>query len=175
MLMFRRVVVAGVAAGLLALAYADVNACGDKFMRPGRSVSSRRYAALHPSSILIYRPARSTSPGMAMFEDMLKKAGHSPRVIQRGDDVAPILATAKYPLMIAEYSDLDMLTKEVDASPSRPAILPLLQDSNKSVEARLKKDFHWLLKPRAMSDNDALVEIDHALDFKLKDGGRQAH
>ena len=72
MLLFRRVVVAGVAAGLLALAYADVNACGDKFMRPGRSVSSRRYAALHPSSILIYRPARSTSPGMAMFEDMLK-------------------------------------------------------------------------------------------------------
>jgi hypothetical protein len=174
-MMFRRLAVAGIAAGLLALAYADVSACGDKFMRPGRSVSSRRYAALHPSAILIYRPARSTSPGMAMFEDMLKKAGHSARVLQRGEDVAPILATAKYPLVIAEYSDLEMLKKEVDAAPSRPAILPILLDSNKPAEAQLRKDFHCLLNPRAMSDNDALVEIDHALDFRLKDGGRLAH
>jgi hypothetical protein len=174
-MMFRRLAVAGFAAGLLALAYADVSACGDKFMRPGRSVSSRRYAALHPSSILIYRPARSTSPGMAMFEDLLKKAGHSPRVLQRGEDVASILATAKYPLVIAEYSDLEMLKKEVDAAPSRTAILPILLDSNKPAEAQLRKDFHCLLNPRAMSDNDALVEIDHALDFRLKDGGRLAH
>ncbi len=54
-MMVRRLVVAGVAAGLLALTYADLSACGDKFMRIGRGVSGKRYAALHPSPILIYQ------------------------------------------------------------------------------------------------------------------------
>lgn len=174
-MMFRHLILAGVAMGLCAASYTDLSACGDKFMRPGRSVSNRRYAALHPSPILIYRPARSTPQGIAMFEDMLKKAGHSARVVQRGEDVAPILATGKYPLVIAEYSDVEAMKKEVDAAPSRPSILPILLESNKPVEAQLRKDFHCLIKPRAMNDNDALAEIDHALDFRLKGGERQAH
>ena len=171
--MFRRLVVAGVSAGLLALAYSDVSACGDKFMRPGRSVSNRRYAALHPSSILIYRAARSTSTGIATFEEMLKRAGHAPRVLEHGADVAPILAAGRYSLVIAEYSDVDALKETVDIAPARPAILPVLLDSNKTIEARLKKNFHCLLKPRAMDDNQALAEIDHALDMRLKGGGQQ--
>ena len=172
-MMFRRLLVAGIAIGLCAATYAEVNACGDKFARVGRSASIRRYAALHPSSILIYRPARATAEGIADFEMLLKKAGHTPRVLQRGEDVAPILATAEYPLLIAEYGDVDALKKTVDVAPGRPAILPILLDANKTVAAQLKKDFHCLIQPRAMSDNDALAEIDHALDFRLKDSGRQ--
>jgi hypothetical protein len=169
-MMLRRLVAAGVAAGLLALAYADLSACGDKFMRVGRSSSGRRYAALHPSSILIYRPARATPQGIADFETLLKKAGHAARVLQRGEEVAPILATAKYSLLIAEYSDVEALKKEVDAAPAGPAILPILLDANKPVEAQIRRDFHCLIKPSAMTDNDALVEIDHALDVRLKEG-----
>jgi hypothetical protein len=169
---FRRLLVAGVATGLFALAWTDLSACGDKFMRPGRSVSGRNYAALHPSSILIYRPARSTDNGIAEFEALLKRAGHAPRLLQRGEDVAPILATAKYSLVIAESSDVDALKKAVDVAPAKPGILPILLESNKTLEVQLKKDFHCLIKPRAMSDNDALAEIDHALDIRLKDGGR---
>ena len=172
-MIFRRLAVAGIAAGLLALAYSDVSACGDKFMRPGRSISNRRYAAIHPSSILIYRAARSTSAGIATFEEMLKKAGHSPRVLEHGADVAPILATGKYSLVIAEYTDVDVLKKTVDTAPARPAILPVLLDSNKPVEVQLKKDFHCLLEPRAMNDNQALAEIDHALDMRLKANSQQ--
>jgi hypothetical protein len=172
-MIFRRLVVAGVAAGLLALAYADVSACGDKFMRPGRSVSNRRYAALHPSSILIYRAARSNSAGIATFEEMLKRAGHATHVLEHGADVAPILATGKYSLVIAEYSDVDALKRTIDLAPARPGILPVLFDSNKTVEAQLKKDFHCLLTPRAMDDNQALAEIDHALDMRLKGSGQQ--
>lgn len=173
-MMVRRLVVAGVAAGLLALTYADLSACGDKFMRIGRGVSGKRYAALHPSPILIFRPARSTAKGIADFETMLKKAGHAPRVLQRGEDVAPILATAKYSLLIAEYSDIETLKKDFDAAPGKPGILPILIASDKSAEAQAKRDFHCLLKPAKMSDNDALAEIDHALDIRLKDGGRQS-
>lgn len=172
-MMFRRLLVAGIATGLFAAAYADLNACGDKFTRVGRSASGRRYAALHPSSILIYRPSRSSVKGIADFETLLKKAGHAPRVIERGEDVAPVLASANYSLLIAEYSDVDALKKTVNVAPGRPAILPILLDSNKTVATQLRKDFHCLIQPRAMSDNDALAEIDHALDFRLKDGARQ--
>lgn len=168
-MMFRRLLVAGIATGLCAAAYADLNACGDKFTRVGRTASMRRYAALHPASILIYRPARSTAAGIADFEMLLKRAGHAPRVLQRGEDVAPVLATAKYSLVIAEYSDVDSLKHTIDLAGGKPAILPILLDSNKTVAAQLKKDFHCLIQPRAMTDNDALAEIDHALDFRLKD------
>jgi hypothetical protein len=167
-MMFRRLLLVGVAAGLCAASWTDLNACGDKFMRVGRAASGRKYAALHPSSILIYRPARSTSQGIAEFEALLKRAGHSPRVLQRGENIAPILATASYPLVIADYSDVEMLKQDVDAAPGNPGVLPILVESNKAIEARAKQDFHCLIKPKAMSDNDALAEIDHALDIRLK-------
>jgi len=141
-------------------------------MRVGRSPTGRHYAALHPASILIYRPAGSTPKGIGDFESLLKKAGHAPRVLNRGEDVAPILATANYSLLIAEYSDIETIKKELDTVSAKPGILPILLESNKTVETQLKQDFHCLIRPRAMSDHDALVEIDHALDIRLKVGAR---
>lgn len=167
-MMFRRLLLIGIATGLCVVSWTDLSACGDKFMRVGRTASGRKYAALHPSSILIYRPARSTSQGIAEFETLLKKAGHTPRVLQRGENIGPILATASYPLVIAEYSDVETLKKDVDVAPGKPGVLPILLESNKAIEARAKQDFHCLIKPRAMSDKDALAEIDHALDIRLK-------
>ena len=90
------------------------------------------------------------------------------------EDVAPLLATAKYSLLIAEYSDIETLKKNFDGAPEKPGILPIVIASDRSVEAQVKRDFHCLLKPAKMSDNDALAEIDHALDIRLKDGGRQS-
>jgi hypothetical protein len=136
-MVFRRLVVAGVAAGVLVVAYTDLSACGDKFMRIGRSVSGKRYAALHPSPILIYRPARSTAQGIADFETMLKKAGHAPRVLQRGEDVAPILATAKYSLLIAEYSDIETLKKDFDGASGKPDLDRFRQVGGGSSQERL--------------------------------------
>jgi len=171
--MVRRLLAVGVATTLVAVTWTDLNACGDKFMRPGRSVSGRRYAALHPASILIYRPARSTDKGIADFDALLTRAGHTPRLLQRGEKVAPILATGRYSLVIADYADVDALKKEVDTAVAKPGILPILLEGNKPLEAQLKKDFHCLLRPSAMTDNDALAEIDHALDFRLKETSRQ--
>ena len=39
-----------------AAACADAFACGDKFLRVGRSARFRAYASVHPSSILVYAP-----------------------------------------------------------------------------------------------------------------------
>lgn len=166
--MFRGMMLAGVATALIAGSYSDVSACGDKFMRIGRSVSGRQYAALHPSSILIYRPAGSTTQGIADLETLLKRAGHTPRVLQRGERLAPVVATSDYALLIADYADVELLKNSLAGAPSQPAILPILLDGNKALEVQARSEFHCLIRPRAMRPNDALAEIDHALDVRLK-------
>jgi hypothetical protein len=166
--MFRRMMLAGVATALIVGSYSDVTACGDKFMRIGRSASGRQYAALHPSSILIYRPAGATTQGITDLETLLKRAGHTPRVLPRGESLPPVLATSNYALLIADYADVELLKKNLAGAPSQPAILPILLDGDKTIEVQARKEFHCLIKPRTMRPNDALVEIDHALDFRLK-------
>jgi len=167
-MMFRRLAVVGVAATLVLGFWTELSACGDKFMRVGRSSSGRRYAALHPSSILIYRPVGSTTKGMTELEKLLKQAGHAPRVLQRDEGVEPALASANYALVIADYADVEMLKGHLAGAASAPAILPILAKADKTVEAQIKNEFHCLIKPRAMEPNDALAEIDHAIDFRLK-------
>ena len=166
--MFRRLAVVGVAATMCLASLTDLSACGDKFMRVGRSSSGRRYAALHPSSILIYRPAGATTKGMTDLEKLLKQAGHAPRVLQRDESVEPVLAGANFALLIADYADVEMLKGHLAGTASAPAILPILAKSNKGVEAQIRSEFHCLIKPQAMEPNDALAEIDHALDVRLK-------
>ena len=167
-MMFRHLAAIGVAATLCLTFATDVNACGDKFMRVGRSSSGRRYAALHPSSILIYRPLGSTAKGMTDLEKLLKQAGHAPRILQRDEGVAPVLASANYALVIADYADVEMLKGHLAGTASAPAILPILAKSDRAIEAQIRSEFHSLIKPRAMEPNDALAEIDHAIDFRLK-------
>jgi hypothetical protein len=167
-MMFRGLAVLGLTATLCLTFWSDLSACGDKFMRVGRSASGRKYAALHPSSILIYRPAGSTSNGMTALEKLLRQAGHAPRVLQRDERLEPALASANYALVIADYADVGMLKGHLAGAASAPGILPILAKSNKAVEAEIKGEFHCLIKPQTMEPHDALAEIDHALDYRLK-------
>ena len=69
--------------GLLAMTVGrsiDLGACGDKFLRVGRSARFRRYAAVHPAGILIYRPVNSDRAGIDDLKALLKRAGHKPVV-----------------------------------------------------------------------------------------------
>ena len=100
----RRAFVVGVIT-LLTCASVDLGACGDKFLRVGRSARFRRYAAVHPASILIYKPAHSTRAGIEELKTLLKQAGHRPMAIDSGTSVASALTAAQYDLVIADYAD----------------------------------------------------------------------
>ncbi len=163
--MFRRSFIIGSIACVCAAPSADLKACGDKFLRAGRSVRSRQFASLHPSSILIYRPAGSTVKGIADFEKMLKRAGHTSRVLQREADFVQALTRAKYDLLIADYADVHTIGKALD-SVSRPTILPIVL--SKAAEGDARRDFPWLIKPYAMTQHEALTEIDRAMARRLK-------
>lgn len=144
-------------------ASADLDACGDKFLRVGRSARFRRYAAVHPASILIYTPSNATPAGMKEFEAMLKRAGHRPVSVGRSADVSSTLAGARFDLVIADYSDAASISRHVQASVSKPALLPILYKPSKATLTEAEQQYICLIRPDAMTKYDALAEIDRVM------------
>jgi hypothetical protein len=163
--MLRQICVIGVVASL-AFASADLSACGDKFLRVGRSARFRRYAAVHPASILIYRPLNSTQAGIKEFEDILKRAGHQSRTVDNGATLAQVIAAANYDMVIADYADAGKIKVELQSTASRPRILPILYKPSKSIEVQAEQEYRCLIKPHAMTKYDALAEIDRLMKLR---------
>ena len=165
--MRRQLSVAVIAALMFAAGVADLSACGDKFLRVGRSARFRGYAAVHPSSILVYRPAKSTSAGIREFEALLKRAGHKPVVVERGADLSQALAAAQYDVVIADYADSAQVNTNLQSVSSKPSLLPILDKPTKAVAIQAEKEYHCLIKLHAMTKYDALEEIDHLVGMRL--------
>jgi hypothetical protein len=146
----------------------DLAACGDKFLRVGRSVRFKRYAAVYPASILIYKPVNATPAGIKEFETVLKRAGHRPVAVDSGTSLPRALAAAQYDVVIADYGDAVQIRNEVQSVSPKPELLPILYKPTKAVEAEAERQFACLIKPHAMTKYDALAEIDRLMQLKLK-------
>jgi hypothetical protein len=166
--MLRHLFVIAVAATTLGSGSADLRACGDKFLRIGRSERFRGYAAVHPSSILIYTPTNSTPAGIKDLEALLKRAGHKTLAVENGARLSQVFAAAKYDIVIADYADTGKIKEELQSVASRPGLLPILYKSSKAVAAEAAKEYHSLIRPDAMSKHDALAEIDRLMELRLK-------
>jgi len=162
----RRMFIVGLIA-TLAAASVDLGACGDKFLRVGRSARFRRYAAVHPSAILIVRPLHSTAAGIEELKALLKQAGHRPVSVDNGTNITSVLAAAHYDLVIADYADAGHIGNDLQPASSKPAILPILYKPTKTVEAEADKRYAFLIRPEAMTKYDALAEIDRLMQSKL--------
>jgi hypothetical protein len=159
--------------GLIAIVTAasvDAGACGDKFLRVGRSSRFRRYAAVHPATILIYKPAGSTPAGIEALKAILKQAGHKPVAIDNGTGFLGAVTAAEYDVVIADYGDAPQIRRDLQSSASKPALLPILYKPTKAVEAEAEKQYVCLIKPHAMTKYDALAEIDRLMQLKLAGG-----
>jgi len=157
------------AIGLIAIVTAgavDLGACGDKFLRVGRSARFRRYAAAHPAAILIYKPVNSTPAGIGELTAMLKRAGHRPVAVDRGTNISVALANAQYDLVIADYADADRIKSNFQAAAIKPELLPILFKPTKAVEAEADKQYVCLIKPHKMTKYDALAEIDRLMQLR---------
>jgi hypothetical protein len=146
----------------------DLGACGDKFLRVGRSARFRRYAAVYPASILIYTPANATASGMKEFETLLKRAGHKPVTVASGTSIPGALAAAQYDLVIADYADASHIKIDLQSASSKPELLPILYKPTKVIEAEAEKQYACLIKPASMTKYDALAEIDRLMQLKRK-------
>ena len=166
--MFRGVVVGAALVAAFASASADLNACGDKFLRAGRSARARGYAAIHPASILIYKPT-GTPKGLKEFEALLKRAGHKSVTVQNAGGVSQAFTATKYDVVIADYAEAAHLKEELQSSPSKPWLLPVLSNATKAMAAEASKEFVCLIRPEAMTKYDALAQIDHLMERRLKE------
>jgi hypothetical protein len=171
----RCVFVVGLIAALTATSVVDLGACGDKFLRVGRSARFRRYAAVHPASILIYKPVNSTPAGIEELKALLKQAGHRPVAVDNGTSLVGVLAAAQYDLVIVDYLDAARIKKDLQSVPSKPELLPILYKPTKAVEAEAEKQYTCLIKPHAMTKYDALAEIDRLMQLKLTGGASGDH
>jgi hypothetical protein len=162
----RRTFLIGLIATITA-ASVDLGACGDKFLRVGRSARFRRYAAVHPAAILIVKPVHATRAGIEELKALLQQAGHRPVAVDTRTNVATALATAPYDLVIADYADAAQIRNDLETASSKPAILPILYKPTKAVEAEADSRYVCLIKPHAMTKYDALAEIDRLMQLKL--------
>jgi hypothetical protein len=142
----------------------DLSACGDKFLRLGRSARFRRYGAVHPVAVLIYS-RNSTRKGINELKAVLKRAGHKPVALDRSASVSAALAASRYDVVIADYADADRLTGDVSAA-SGAALLPILYKPSEAVEVEATRRYAFLIRPDAMTKFDALDEIDRLMESK---------
>jgi len=159
--------------GLLAMTLGrsiNLGACGDKFLRVGRSARFSRYAAVHPAGILIYRPTGSTRSGIDELKAMLKRAGHKPVVLERTAVVSAALTASSYDVIIADYVDADRLKGDLQSAASHAALLPILNESSKDIEGAATRQYRFLIKPYAMTKYDALAEIDRLMESRSQAG-----
>jgi hypothetical protein len=148
-------------------AYGDVQACGDKFLRVGRSARFRKYASVHPSVILLYAP-RWTGTGINEFEAILKRAGHKPQTVVNEATLAQALATAKYEIVITGFSHVGAAKEALHAASSTAVLLPVIYKPTKQEEGEAKLAYQCLLRPEKMTEFQALEEIDRLIDLHAK-------
>ena len=148
----------------------DVFACGDKFLRVGRSPRFRAYASVHPSSILIYAP-RWKPRGVADFEQMLKRAGHKPVTVTTPAAMSQAFVGGRYQVVITSSSDTGAVRKEIDALPSGPAVLPLMYKATDAEVAEAAATYRCVLRPDKMTAFEALAEIDRHISVRLNEIG----
>jgi hypothetical protein len=148
----------------------DLIACGDKFLRVGRSARFARYAAVYPAGILIYRPVNSTRAGIDELTALLKRAGHKPVVLDRTASVSAALSASPYDVVIADYMDADRLKADLQSAASKAALLPILNQLSKDIESAAARQYPFLIKPHVMNRYDALAEIDRLMESRSRTG-----
>jgi len=172
--MLRRLLCVGILLATAAFGTVDLDACGDKFLRMGRSARLRAYAAVHPASILILTPARATPSSMKKFETLLKRAGHSPHAVPHETDLGLAIADAPYDVVIAAFADTHQVEELLRSLPVRPEVLPILHKPTPEIAAAAAAVYHCKLQPDVMTKHEALAEIDHLMERRLAARGAPA-
>jgi len=144
-------------------------ACGDKLMlvmgvrpsqvRPGRA-----------ASILLYPQGNSASSALirqVQTRPALKKAGHKFQMVEDPAGLDTALRSGKYDVVLADVAVADELSKQLQAAPSRPVVLPDAYNVSKAEQSAVQKKFHCILNGPGDTEQ-YLSAIDQAMDWKAK-------
>jgi hypothetical protein len=145
-----------------------LSACGDKFIRIGRQLRYGRYVAVYPASILVYGPSRSAPARIPDLPAALKRAGHSTTVVTSPEQLSTALRTGKFDLVLAGLEEATEVVRQARIVPSQPDVVPVLIKPTKSDEKAAQAVSTCRVNASAPHKNDALAEIDHQMELRLK-------
>lgn len=155
--MLRTAVIVGVFFSIAGLNTAHPDACGDKFLRVGRSMKVRGYSPVHQGSILIY----ANPDTVRDFREFLARFGHTSAAVGDVRRFAEALATGKYDVAVVPAKELPRLAGELRNAPSKPEILQVFDHAQ-------GRQPHICALHSKSNGYEALAEIDHLLDGRLK-------
>ena len=155
--------------GLAAMFLQDtsaVQACGDKFLLVGRGVAFHRaYAAAYPASIVVYaQPQRHAANAIRdpRLQSELKLAGHRVILVENEGALTRALESDRVDLVLTDVADADRTSKEAAASPSMPAVLPVMYEPTKEEAKNIEARYQCRLKSSDRADR-YLIAIDDAM------------
>jgi hypothetical protein len=155
----------GIVASVLALASADVPACGDVMFRVGHSMRYDSHAAPRPAAVLIYSRAggAATSNENALRKG-LEKAGHQVTIRSAGEGLATDAGTPPYDVVIADLPAIRLLAESGEGAMPKPTFVPVVA-SNAEGEARDRYRY-WVKEGASLGK--ILQAIDKVMEFRAR-------
>jgi hypothetical protein len=143
----KRTVVAASVAVVLALP-ADLPACGDKFLVPGRGARFRnRVVDRESATVLLYaRPgsALARALGTLSVEARLRAAGYRPTVARSREELESALRGGGWDVVVVDLADASDVGW-LQTAPA-PLVLPVVQEVPKAVVDDAKRRYSLVLR-----------------------------
>lgn len=127
------------------------------------------------SELIDGKPLRDEAACVNFYKSLLTGAGHKPDFVNYGAQIDKKIAAKRYDLILVHYADLPAVMAQLRAMPGRPDIVPILDKESKSAVVQAEKDYPFLIVPERMDPLDALDQIDHAMERRLKDSTAPLH
>jgi hypothetical protein len=151
------------AAGLLG---ADLLACGEKFLVPGRGLHlSRTPAERGAAGLLVLaspKTALSQALGRLNVEASLRKAGYAPRRLADVADLASVLPSRRWDVLVVDLTEAAVVRDRLRHTNPSLLVLPVAHKPSTVQLAQARRDFPIVLKSLGRSQ-DALDVLDEAL------------
>lgn len=141
----------------------ELNACGDKFLRIGRS-PRHAFVALHRASILLYVP-NAKAKDVEAYHKALERAGHRPVAVRDIKSASAALSAAKYDIVITPLRQAQEVRSVADAVASKPIVLPVVPKPLDAAQAEVGPQFEHHLEANAAAV-EVLTEIDRVMKIR---------
>jgi ABC-type amino acid transport substrate-binding protein len=144
-------------------------ACGDKLLNVSRGLRFQRAYAGRQANLVIYSSATSNGVALksARLLTTLRQAGHNLQTVEDLSQLDRALKSGKVDVVLADFSEVTGISRELQAAPSKPVIVPVLDKASKNELAAAQREYKFTVKASA----DAiqyLTAIDGAMKFRLK-------
>lgn len=146
---------------------ADLNACGDKYLRLAARLGPA-YVAEQPAAVLIYMPAGSAVPDVARrlgLQELLRRHGHRVQAVDREIDLERALARNRYDIVIADGAAAATLTPILLRGAGRPTLVPVFDKQSHGQMRKAQKTLPCLITSGEVAYH-AVAEIDHVMDLR---------